>query len=174
MRSFLGLVLFFGLQSVGAFALGTVPSDPPAIPNNLHCLDKQRQSMTYNNSQVVTWESSTPDQYLDRGLVYGTIQTIYPNKTGHTHFALSMAGGGGIEIIYNDEFGELPALKPGMQVIACGDYITVGPKARLPSPMPAILHWVHFNPGTRDGGRHPGGFLIIGGSPYGFTTPANN
>lgn len=159
------LLFFFGLQSSAVFA-ATDNASPPDLPNHLQCLDQQRQSMGYNNDQILKWEKSTPDQYLARGLAQGTITQVYPNKNGHTHFAIGL-GAGGIEIIYNDEFGALPNLRTGMTVVACGDYITVGPRARLPSPMPAILHWVHYNPGNRDGGRHPSGFLIIDGKPYG-------
>jgi hypothetical protein len=72
-------------------------------------------------------------------------------------------------VIYNIEFGALPALSIGMNVAACGDYITVGPNAQLPSPEPAIIHWVHVNPGTRDGGAHPSGFLVINNQAYGLT-----
>ena len=169
MRSFLGLVIFFfGLQSGVANATGS-PLEPPVLPNHLHCLDNSKQSMAYNNSTVVYWQKTTKDQYKDRALINGTVLTVYPSKTGHTHFAMGLAGGGAIEVIYNDEFGRLPALRSGMPVIACGDYITVGKGARLPSPQPAIIHWVHYNPGDRDGGIHPSGFLIINGTPYGIS-----
>jgi hypothetical protein len=127
--------------------------------------------MAYNNSQVVQWEKTTADQFHDRGMVTGQIIKIYPNQTGHTHFAIDLGNNNGIEVIYNDEFGALPQLSLGMTVSACGDYITVGPHAQLPSPMPAIIHWVHYNPGTRDGGRHPSGFLVINNQAYGFTNP---
>lgn len=145
----------------------------PQLPNNLKCAGKNGQPLPFNNAQILQWKAGTPDQYLDRGLAQGTVTTLYPSRTGHTHFAIDLNGDkkGDLEVIYNDEFGELPRIQVGMQVIACGDYITVGPRARLPSPMGAIIHWVHFNPGDRDGGRHPGGFLIIGGKPYGFTNP---
>jgi hypothetical protein len=99
------------------------------------------------------------------------VTNVYPDKTGHAHFAINLdqSSAGDIEIIYNDEFGALPRLQPGTQVVACGDYITAGPRSRLPSPMGAIIHWVHYNPGTRDGGAHPHGFLYIGGQVYGFS-----
>ncbi|MBC7397366.1 MAG: hypothetical protein H7333_07970 [Bdellovibrionales bacterium] len=171
MNTFIGLLFFFGLQSNAAFAANE--NGAPDLPNNLQCLDQQHQAMNYNNNQVLQWEKSTSDQYLSRGLVQGKITQVYPNKNGHTHFALNL-GAGGIEIIYNDEFGELPALQVGMTVSACGDYITVGPNARLPSPMPAILHWVHYNPGDRDGGRHPSGFLVIEGKAYGKPSSTRN
>jgi hypothetical protein len=140
----------------------------PDLPNHLQCLDNNHQSMDYNNSQVINWEHSTKDQFHARGFVQGAITKLYRNQTGHTHFAISLGNGEGIEVIYNDEFGKLPNLQPGMNVIACGDYITVGPNAHLPSPMPAIIHWVHLNPGDRDGGRHPSGFLVINNTAYGL------
>jgi hypothetical protein len=143
----------------------------PNLPNHIQCLDKSHQSMPYNNNQVINWEKTTADQFLNRGMVNGQITALYPNQTGHTHFAISLGNGEGIEVIYNDEFGALPPLSVGMTVSACGDYITVGPHAHLPSPQPAIIHWVHYNPGTRDGGRHPGGFLVINNQAYGFTNP---
>ena len=107
---------------------------------------------------------------MKRALIQGVVTQLYSNKTGHTHFAISIDGDtrGDIEVIYNDEFGNLPMIQAGMQVVACGDYITVGPKARLPSPMGAIIHWVHYNPGDRDGGRHKHGFLVINGKTFGM------
>ena len=171
MRSVLMLVLMFFPAIAFSEAL---PDSLPNLPNHLQCLDNSNQNMRYNNSQVINWEQTTADQFKDRGMVQGTITKIYPSQTGHTHFAIGLGNGSGIEVIYNNEFGALPRLVIGMTVSACGDYITVGPSAHLPSPMPAILHWVHYNPGTRDGGRHPGGFLIINNLPYGFTDPGPN
>lgn len=167
MKIIFGFALVF-FSSLNAFAY--VP-----LPGNLHCVGDSHDAIEFNNPQVMQWKASTADQFHARGLVQGTVTQVYPNKTGHTHFAINIdsAGGGDIEIIYNDEFGALPALKPGMVVSACGDYITVGPKARLPSPMGAIIHWVHFNPGNRDGGVHPSGFLVINNQAYGFNTPPN-
>jgi len=167
-------MLVFALAFQPSFSFSaSMPGTPdiPNLPNHIQCLDNSHQVMGYNNTQIVTWETTTKDQFHDRGMVTGQITTIYPNQTGHTHFAISLGSGQGIELIYNDEFGALPKLSVGMTVSACGDYITVGPHAHLPSPMPAIIHWVHYNPGTRDGGRHPGGFLVINNQAYGFTNP---
>jgi hypothetical protein len=160
------LALFLGLQ---IFAFAT-ESNFPNLPNHLNCLDQNQEVLGVQNQQVLEWKRTTPDQTLKRALIHGVVIQMYPNKTGHTHFAISIDGDsyGDIEVIYNDEFGRLPAIRPGMQVIACGDYITVGPKARLPSPMGAIIHWLHFNPGDRDGGRHKHGFLVIDGKTYGM------
>jgi hypothetical protein len=157
----LGLFIGFWMQSAPAWS-GPLP----------FCLDNQRQALPINNAQVMRWKQNTPDQYKNRGYVQGVITEVFPDRTDHNHFAVDLDGrpGGDIEIIYNQDFGALPPLSPGMMVQACGDYITVGPRARRPSPMGAIIHWVHYNPGDRDGGRHPHGFLAIQGRVYGFST----
>lgn len=157
----------------GIWALLSVCSIPAsrAAPNP-SCLDPYRQSLPVNNAEPLRWKQSTPDQFKARAYVQGVLTDLYPDRTGHTHFAIDLDGkpGGDIEIIYNQKFGDLPVLRVGMMVQACGDYITVGPRAHRPSPMGAIVHWVHYNPGDRDGGRHPHGFLIIQGQLYGFST----
>ncbi len=163
MKSILSLGLFFlGLHSALASGWGA------AVPQ---CLDNNRTPLPVNNAKVLQWRESTQDQFQDRGFVQGVITNVYPDQTGHAHFALNLdqSSGGDIEIIYNQEFGRLPNLQPGMTVVACGDYITAGPRSRLPSPMGAIIHWVHYNPGDRDGGRHPNGYLIINGQTFGFS-----
>jgi hypothetical protein len=153
-----GLLLLF---TSGSFA---------QLPNNLICPNGMGGALAFNNAQVLQWKKTTSDQYHDRALVQGKVTKVYPDHTGHTHFAIDLNGdtSGDLEVIYNDEFGALPRIQVGLMVIACGDYITVGPQARLPSPNGAIIHWVHYNPGTRDGGRHPHGFVVIGGKPYGY------
>ena len=160
MLRWVGVFGFVLLFSQGAWALSCVGRDGRPLSHE-------------NNEQILQWKRSTRDQFHNRGLASGMVTAIYPSRNGHTHFAIDLNGdhSGDLEVIYNDEFGRLPAIRIGMQVTACGDYITVGPHARLPSPMGGIIHWVHFNPGDRDGGRHPHGFLLISGKPYGFTNP---
>ena len=160
----LGFALFTASFSIGnAWAFGPVPE----------CLGQDHEQLSINNNQVIQWRESTKDQFHSRALVQGVITNVYPEKTGHAHFAINLdhVAAGDIEIIYNQEFGHLPVLQPGMTVVACGDYITAGPRSRLPSPMGAIIHWVHYNPGDRDGGVHPHGYLVINGQPYGFSAP---
>ena len=153
----------------------------PELPNNLHCLDTQKQAMPFNNQSVMSWRTGTPSQYHNRGFVQGTVSNIYPRKVNaqgftHTHFAVNIdqAGAGDVEIIFNDEFGPLPNIALGMNVVACGDYITADATSALPSPMGAIIHWVHYNPGNRDGGAHPDGFVIVNNAPFGFTKPPSD
>lgn len=153
-------------------ALSDALNDPiTQLPEGLECMGGGGKPLSFMNEVVLNWKESTPDQYMNRALVRGVITNFYPDRTGHTHFGINLNsdGKGDLEVIYNDEFGELPKLNLGMTVAACGDYITVGKKARLPSPMGAIIHWVHYNPGTRDGGKHPHGFLIINSRPYGIS-----
>lgn len=159
------LVLFLSFQVFqSSFA-----TEIPNLPNHLTCLDANHEALPYLNEEVLEWKKNTPDQTLKRALVEGVVSQVYPSKTGHAHFAINIdkQGGGDLEVIYNDDFGKLPAIRVGMKIVACGDYITVGPRAKLPSPMGAIIHWLHYNPGDRDGGKHKHGFLIIDGTPFG-------
>lgn len=161
------LALFLGFQAY--LSASAFTTEIPNLPNHLTCLDNNHEALPYLNEQVLEWKRNTPDQTLKRALVEGVITQVYPSKTGHAHFAINIddQSGGDLEVIYNDDFGRLPGLKTGMKIVACGDYITVGPRAKLPSPMGAIIHWVHYNPGDRDGGKHKHGFLIIDGKPFG-------
>ena len=149
----------------------------PQLPGGLQCLADNGQPLPIMNQQVLVWKTSTQDQFMSRALVSGPIASIFPDRNGHTHFAINLNDdpAADLEVVYNEEFGALPPhLSNGMMVIACGDYITVGPQARLPSPMGGIIHWVHYNPGTRDGGRHKSGFLIINNQPYGIAPNNRN
>jgi hypothetical protein len=78
-----------------------------------------------------------------------------------------------LEVVYSRSFGDLPVdhLSAGAQVEACGDFINAKARAGsyAPSPMGAIIHWVHYNPGTRDGGKHEHGYTMIDGVVYGLT-----
>ncbi len=133
----------------------------------LYCMDRG-QAIPVNNQQVITWKHSTANQFLARAHVLGTLTRLYPDHNGHTHFEIQIAptSDGTLEIVYNQSFGALPALSPGMPVEACGDYITSiaqsGPYP--PSPDGAILHWVHRNP---SGQGHDSGFLVINGAVCG-------
>jgi hypothetical protein len=131
------------------------------------CIDNHGQPLPVMNAQVLAWQKTQPTQFTARALVQGTIVKRYPDHTGHAHFAIDMDGNGtgDLEVIYQQDFGQLPNLQPGMKVIACGDYIT----DRNGSPNGGIIHWVHCNPGTRDGGAHPSGFVDVNGSVYGYT-----
>jgi hypothetical protein len=161
---FAGLFLSLNVFSSASFA------DP-----NLDCLDQNNQVMTnFNNAQVAQWKTTTPLQSLNRGYVEGSIDKLFPNETGHAHFSLAIDQNPAddVEIIYNIVFGTLPSLSIGQTIIACGDFINTGYTGGGASPDGAIIHWLHYNPGTRpsDAG-HANGFLVINNQPYGFTNP---
>lgn len=125
-----------------------------------------------NNDQVLEWKKNTPNQYRDRGHVSGIVSRIFSNKNDHNHFEIQIGKlpGEVLEVVYNMNFGRLPNIKNGMNVVACGDYITAtqqsGPYP--PSPSGAIIHWVHMNP---SGKGHESGFLVIDGTIYGQAIP---
>ena len=133
-----------------------------------HCLDRNGKELPIDNSGVLTLKTSTPNQYTTQEHVKGTISVIYPDRNGHHHFAIQIGSDAeqGIEVVFNDEFGSVPGLTVGMTVEACGEYITSNQATAQypPSPMDAIIHWVHINP---NGSGHPSGFLMIDGKLYG-------
>lgn len=145
----LGLVLFSSLS----FAEDQIPDCPGAV--------------NVNNEQVIQWKKTTPNQYLARGHIDGTVQRIFKNKTGHRHWEILIGSGADavVEVIYNEDFGKVPNPYIGMKVEACGDYITSNKKvgSLQPSPDGAIVHWVHKSTSP----KHPSGFLVIDGSLYG-------
>lgn len=153
-----GLLLFTQLFIVSAGAMD--------------CLDGIGAKLSIDNAQVLRWKTTTVNQFQARGYIVGTVMDIYPNHTGHAHFAIDLDPAPGahvkdaIEVIYNMNFGPLPPVRVGMKVEACGDYITSNaPAGSYPaSPTGAIIHWVHKNPRPEG---HPSGFLVINGTLYG-------
>ena len=169
MRFFV-LVLLFTVSS--AFADGKIRNTPP-------CLDNNRNSLSNSNSQVLQWKESSPNQYKARALVSGTIVSTTLDRSSHLHIEIDLtpetpARGNDtkehLEVVYNKKFGAIPAYEKGMQVFACGDYITAREQAGNfpPSPMGAIIHWVHMSPNPE---RHPSGYLMIDGVVHGQVNP---
>jgi hypothetical protein len=165
----------FDLSSYFRTALlqGTFSAGMPNASDllGLSCDSEQGKQLPWMNDTVLNWKESTRDQYEARALVKGPITSIMVDRDSHTHFGINLNsdGTGDLEVIYNKSFGQLPRLEVGMTVTACGDYITVSKNARRPSPLGAIIHWVHYNPGDRDGGKHKHGYLIINKQPYGVS-----
>ncbi|MBS1959980.1 MAG: hypothetical protein JST80_10940 [Bdellovibrionales bacterium] len=165
------LAEIFNAPFVGQLQFNTF--DPPANVLPIPCLnDAGKQITNFMNNTVLDWKETSKDQFKTRALVQGPISTFFNDHTGHAHFGINLNSDGisDLEVIYNEEFGALPDnLTIGQSVTACGDFI-VARKIR-PSPLGALIHWVHYNPGDRDGGRHPHGYLVISGRAYGL--PAN-
>ncbi len=166
-------ILFFSLVVVdSSWARGRHPPQPTQ-EGTPPCIDKTQGgiALPVMNEVVLGWKQSTPNQTLKRAHVAGVLVRVVEARKSHAHFEVKIGehAGESLELIYNVEFGRLPALSPGAQVEACGDYITSTARAGRypPSPMGAILHWIHFNPGDRDGGRHEHGYVMIDGVVYG-------
>ena len=143
------------------------PSDPSAPSNEPPCLDDNNQELAADDAKIIELKTSTANQYLTRAHITGVVGNIYPDETGHTHFQAVMGPNPGdtIEVIYNDSFGALPRIVPGMTVDACGDFINsfAATSRYQASPDNAIIHWIHRNPR----GGHPSGFIMLNGVVYG-------
>jgi hypothetical protein len=132
------------------------------------CVSTDGSTLPIDNSSALNLEASSgvPNQYTIEAHVEGTITALYPDHSGHEHFAIQLGSdpSQGIEVVYNEDFGNLPALSVGMTVEACGDFVkSNAPAGPYPaSPMGAIIHWVHINP-SQAPGAHPSGFLVING-----------
>ncbi len=139
------------------------------------CLDQNGRALPVDDQTVLNLKTSTPNQFLSRAHISGTIETIYPIKNGHDHFQVKIGSKptDTIEIIYNRSFGPLDALIPGQTVEACGDYITsTAPTANYePSPDGDILHWVHRSNNTA---KHKSGYVIMNGKVLGQGSGTGN
>jgi hypothetical protein len=142
------------------------------------CLGKDKKPMAPNNEQVLNWKENSPNQYKDRGFVMGKLVGVTLDRKSHLQLAIDIGVAGSpqareeqIEIIYNKEFGSVGSFTSGMDVAACGDYITAREKAGnyVPSPLGAIIHWVHVSPDPK---KHASGFLAINGKVFGQQMPA--
>lgn len=146
-----------------------------AIPG-LECKGKENQNLPINNEEVLKWKESTPNQFKARAHVMGTIVGTLLDRDSHLHIEIDlnsgpqMARNEHLEVVYNKKFGEVPQYRNGMILQACGDYITATQSSGnyKPSPVGAIIHWVHMSP---DPHRHAGGFLAIDGKVTGQTNP---
>ncbi|MDR3608613.1 MAG: DUF3465 domain-containing protein [Oligoflexia bacterium] len=135
------------------------------------CYDRNGHVMAVDDGQVLQLKQSEPNGWRGRGNVDGTVIQVEPDHSGHNHFIVQIGPNAQtdiIEIIYNYDFGDLPAVQVGMEIQACGDFIesTAQNGPYPPSPAGAILHWVHVDPAH----RHPDGFVMINGAVYGSDT----
>jgi hypothetical protein len=129
------------------------------------CLDKATgQALQVMNQQVLQLKRSTKPQYKTRARISGRIAKITLLRDTHSQFLVQIGQDPQdvVEVVHNVEFGAPSKIDSGQQVEACGDYITV-----TNSPAGAIVHWTHYNPGDRDGGKHEDGYLQLDGVLYG-------
>jgi hypothetical protein len=155
------LALFFTLASNPVWAADALPQ----------CVGSPQT----NNEQVLRWKESTQSGYTARAFVVGVLVGILTDQGSHLHLEVdlsnkSTARSEHLEFVYNKEFGEVPPLRIGMEIKACGDYITSTQRngGYPPSPVGAIIHWIHMSPKPE---RHPSGFLVIDGKLTGQKDP---
>jgi hypothetical protein len=157
MIRFIAVTLSSCLLAASAYAGDAIPE----------CL-ATGQAIPIDNAKVLQLKTSTPNQFLTRAHISGTVERVYPDHNGHDHFEVQIGKvpTDTVEVIYNQSFGALPSLEVGATVEACGDYITsVAPAGSYPaSPDGAILHWVHKNP---KGHGHESGYVGVNGALFG-------
>lgn len=158
-------VTFLFLAQVAA------PSAWSAIPE---CLDSNGKAMSVDNATPLEWKTKEANQFLARSHIDGHFVKVSLERASHYQFIIQIGPDAKdlIEVIYNKEFGEYPAVFPGMKVEACGDFINSFAQAGRypPSPAGAIIHWVHKNPKASQG-SHPSGFLVMDGKLVGYSNP---
>ena len=139
---------------------------PPIITPGATCYSGN-QEIGINNEDVITWSDSTKNGFHSRGHISGTIIEVFHSSSSHKHISVQIGASeeDAVEVIYNESFGRLPQLVPGMTIEACGDYITSTAQTGWTpsSPDRAVIHWVHHSPSI----NHDSGFVIIDGSLYG-------
>lgn len=145
-----------------------------AIPD---CRDNKGNILPVMNEQALLWKSTKPNQYLQRALIEGTFVAVTLDRDSHFQFTVQIGKDPKkdlIEVIYNKSFGDIPEVKAGMKISACGDFInSFAPINGYPqSPAGAIIHWVHMNPKTRENSKdHPDGYIVMGGTLVGHENP---
>lgn len=149
----------------------TRPLDPKDVP----CVDDHGNTLDINVEQVLLWKKTTKNQFLARAHIKGVVRVVYPDRNGHDHFQAVIGKNADetIEVIYNESFGALPQVVPGMTVEACGDYITsnAATPQYAPSPDGAIIHWIHRSNNPE---RHKHGFVSLNGKMYGLGSGARH
>lgn len=130
------------------------------------------QVMPLNNQQVILWKfnPAVKSGWTSRANVTGVVLSVLPDHSGHNHFIIQIGPRpvqDTIEVIYSQDFGDLPTIQNGMQIHACGDFIkSTQPNGGYPaSPAGAIVHWVHVN---SRGGGHENGYLTVDNVMYGI------
>jgi len=168
----LGFKIILVLSMMGPLALakshhGGGHSKPPSNPNGqVACMD-HGQLLDYNNEQALQWRSEKQSGYHDRAFIFGTVDEVFNDQTGHRHFSIKIGPNADdhIEVVYNEQFGSMPVPAVGDSAEACGDYIvaTESNGGYPPSPDGALVHWVHKSPNS----RHDDGFVVLNGTVYG-------
>ncbi len=130
------------------------------------CFDK-KAVLEINESQLLTYRDMTEHGFKARGHIEAVVVEQTENRQGHLHFIADLdenlnTTDDRLEIIYNQQYGEIEKVLPGQKVRACGDFIV-----DQYSPTKAVLHWLHLNPNKKKN-KHEDGFLLIDGTLFGL------
>ncbi len=123
-----------------------------------------KDKVLIDNHQALSLRDFMENGFKTRALLEGTLVSVLENKQGHTHLEIDLDNDSQtlddrIEVIYNNEYGDLPDLKKGDRLIACGDFIL-----DAYSPYKAIIHWLHKSLNVK---KHNDGFLVINNIVFG-------
>lgn len=130
------------------------------------CFEKKKP-LENNESELLKYRDFMEKGFKTRGHVDGLVVEQTENRQGHLHFILDLdsdltTSDDHLEIIYNQQYGEIAEVLPGSRVRACGDFIV-----DHYSPTKAVLHWLHLNPNKKKN-HHEDGFLIIDNQVFGL------
>ena len=132
----------------------------------LDCLDDGRV-LSVDNERVVDLKKNAPLGRAIRAHVSGRVTQVFADRSNHAHFEIELDASKAerLEVVYSEDFGQMPNPSVGAVVQACGDFINAYAKQNgyPPSPSGAIIHWVHQS----NGGPHDSGFVILDNVVYG-------
>lgn len=142
---------------LAAFTLGNTYASIPSCMNKKVRLD-------IDNHQVINLRDFMEQGFKTRALVEGSLVVMMENRQGHTHLEIDLDQNlatfdDRLEVIYNNNYGDLPNVQEGDKIIACGDFIV-----DKHSPHKAVIHWLHKSPNPKS---HDHGFLAINGIIFG-------
>jgi len=136
------------------------------------CFDIRGSLLPIDNELVLNMKRSAPLGETRRAHVAGKVVRLFPDKvngtgTVHAHFEIQIGDSQGevLEVVYSEDFGDMPDPAVGSLVEACGDFINAyaSQNGYPPSPSNAIIHWVHRS----NSPRHQSGYVVIEGALYG-------
>jgi hypothetical protein len=131
---------------------------------NISCLDG-KETLQIDNNKAVNIKLFQEHGFKTRAYLKGFAIKETENRQGHTHIEVDLNlssedNDDQIELIFNNQYGDLPDIKGGEEVIMCGDYIV-----DHYSKNKAVIHWVHKSPNQK---KHNHGFIIINNVVYGL------
>lgn len=131
---------------------------------NFSCLDK-KEPLQIDNNKAINIKLFQGHGFKTRAYLKGIAIQEIKKSQGHTHIEVDLNlssedNDDQIELIFNNQYGVLPEIKGGEEIVMCGDYIV-----DHYSKNKAIIHWVHKSPNQK---KHNHGFIIINNVVYGL------